>query len=196
MNLIATSSDPDGVADIRTASIVNWPMQLGPKPSPVNGVIGFTPIASGTYQFTYRAVDQAGALSANAGTGVVTVASGEAIAMSRARYVRLGGRWRVDGSDSVRANQTITVAYRNGSFASGPYKGKTCDGTATIPDCVIGTAVVDALGAWTLDQAFGAGGAKDPSNSDGTWSLPPTLVRAFSSNPVLGGSGTLAIELK
>jgi hypothetical protein len=67
LNLLATSSDPDGAADLANASIVTWPAQLGPQPIPVNGVITYTPTATGNFAITFKAVDKAGALSANNG---------------------------------------------------------------------------------------------------------------------------------
>ena len=68
MNLISASTDPDGNADVKNASIVTWPAQLGPQPVPVNGVITFTPTATGNFTVTFQAIDAAGALSANTAT--------------------------------------------------------------------------------------------------------------------------------
>jgi hypothetical protein len=47
-----------------------------------------------------------------------------------------------------------------------------------------------------LSQRLGSGGPKDPGNSDGTWSTPPTSVRAFSTSPDLGGSATFQITME
>ena len=199
MNLIAKSTDPDGVADVKNAAIVTWPAQLGPQPVPVNGVVSFTPTNTGNFPVTFRAVDAAGAQSANTATATVTVIAAETIAYTKNQFTgagNIGGaastRWTVTGTDTVRQGQTLTIAYADGVLRA----GGTCNGTAAIPACVVGTALVDiATGTWTFDQVGTSGGPKDPSDT-ATWSTLPRNIRTFSSSPVLGGGQNVGIVLK
>jgi len=194
-NLIATATDPDGGTDVKNAVITTWPAGLGAQPVPVNGVVTITPTTAGNYTFGYKVVDAAGAQSANTGAGTVTVVAGETIALSRARFEVGGLRWRVDGTDTILASQTITVAYENGVVNSGPNAGQTCDGTDRIPECVVGTTGVTPTGDFSLDVKIQAGTNRDP-RVNAIWRTAPTRVRAYSSNPVLGGGAALAIQFK
>jgi len=191
LNLLANSTDPDGFADIKDAAIVTWPAQLGPMTPPVNGVANFTPTTAGTYNIVYQVKDAAGALSSNTATGSVTVLAAETVTITSAQFTLAPLRWRVTGTDTVRANQTMTVVYADGRTRS----GITCDGTATNAVCVIGTAVVNGAGSWDLDKLIAAGTTLDP-NSTAAWQKAPTRVKVFSSQPVLGGSATATILLK
>jgi hypothetical protein len=185
LNLIANSTDPDGLADIRDAAILSWPTQLGALATPVNGVVNFTPTAAGTYNIVYQVKDAAGVLSPNTATGSVTVALAETITTTLTQFTNTAKRWRVDGSDTVRAGQTLTVVYADGKGKN----GLICDGVSTAPDCVLGTTVVDAAGGWTLDRIITAGSAQDPTSIT-YWQKAPTRVKVYSSQPVLGGSAT------
>ncbi|GAB3764736.1 hypothetical protein GCM10028796_20390 [Ramlibacter monticola] len=196
-NLIASSTDPDGNTDVRDAVIVTWPAQLGPQPLPANGVVNYTPTSTGNFTVTYRAKDAAGALSANLGTGTLTVIAAETIAYTKQQFTAPAGgaanaRWTVSGTDTVREGQTLTIAYANGTIRS---TGQVCNGTAAVPACVVGTAVVDGTGAWLFDRVFAPGGATDPKDAT-FWSTGPTNIRTFSSNPVLGGAQTIGIVFK
>jgi hypothetical protein len=199
LNLLQASSDPDGAADLADASIVTWPAQLGPKPIPVAGVITYTPTATGNFAIGFRAVDKAGALSANTATATATVIGAETITYTRQDFKGAGNvggnastRWTVTGTDTVREFQTVTIAYANGTIRG---TGQVCNGTATVPACVVGTAVVDNTGTWTFDQVFAPGGAKDPTDTT-FWSSTPTSIRTFSSSPVLGGAATISIVFR
>jgi len=195
MNLIANDTDIDGNSDVTNAQIVTWPPGLGPQPVPVNGSISFTPTNAGTLTFTYRAVDSAGALSANAATGTVRVIGNEQITFVTTLFRTGALRWRVDGNDSILAGQQLTLVYANGTLnaANG---GGSCTGIATAsnPNCVISTATVDALGAWAIDRIVPATSPLSPISS--AWTVRPTQMTIFSSSPVLGGSRTTAITLK
>jgi hypothetical protein len=199
-NVIANDTDPDGVADIVNAQIVTWPTQLGVKPTPVNGVVTFTPTSTGNFTFTYRAVDSTGTLSANTANVAVTVAGTEAIVLAKQIYKvgNVGGnvsaRWTVQGTDSVIQGETLSIVYNNGTLTAAA-GGGSCNGTAAKPQCVIGTAVVDALGNFLYDQVLVPGGPTDPTDA-ATWSSKPTSIKVFSSSPVLGGSTTAGITLK
>jgi hypothetical protein len=195
LNLLANATDPDGATDVKNAVITSWPVQLGPQPVPVNGVISFTPASSGNTAIGFKVVDAAGAQSANTATGTVTTVAAETITLTRAQFETGKGRWRVDGTDTIRASQTISITYANGTLSRGPNAGQTCDGTALIPECTIGTTGVTATGAFSLDSQFGGTSFQSPTAAGG-WSVSPTRVRAWSSNPVLGGGATLGILLK
>src|SRR6185369_2988372 len=125
LNLIATSTDPDGNADVKNAVITTWPAQLGARPVPTNGVINFTPTGTGNFTINFQVVDAANATSANTASAVVSVAGSEAIAYTKQIFkaaANIGGvtttRWTVSGTDSVREGQTITIAYANGTIRS------------------------------------------------------------------------------
>ena len=195
MNVIANDTDIDGPGDVKNAQITTWPPQLGPQPVPTTGVVTFTPNAAGTFSFTYRAVDSEGALSANTATATVNVLGNENITFVGTLFRTGASRWRVDGNDSIRAGQTLTLVYANGTLnaANG---GGTCTGVATAsnPNCVIATATVDALGAWAIDRIVPTTSPLNPTSS--AWTTRPTQMTIFSSSPVLGGSRTSAITLK
>jgi len=197
-NLIATSTDPDGNADVKDAVILTWPAQLGPRPVPVNGIVNYTPTATGNFNITYQAKDAAGALSANTATAAITVLGAEAIAYTKNIFTRgnIGGnastRWTVSGTDTVREGQTISIVYNNGTIRA---TSQTCPGNPVIPACVIGTAVVDGTGVWLYDKVGTVGGLLDPTDTV-TWSTVPNATKVFSSAPVLNGSQTQGIQLK
>jgi hypothetical protein len=195
VNLLANSTDPDGSTDVKNAVITLWPTQLGPQPVPVNGVISFTPASSGTFPIGFNVVDAAGVQSQNTATSAVTVIAGETITIGRAQFEAGKNRWRVDGTDTIRASQTISITYTNGVIGRGPNVGQTCDGTGAFPECTISTTGVTATGAWALDQSFGTQSFQNPAVG-GFWSVAPTQVRAWSSNPVLGGGATANITRK
>jgi hypothetical protein len=191
LNLIANSTDPDGLADIRNAAILSWPTQLGALSTPVDGVVNFTPTAAGTYNIVYQVSDAAGVLSPNTATGSVTVAAAETITTTLTQFTVAAMRWRINGTDTVRAGQTLTLVYADGRTRS----GLACDGTSTAAHCVIGTTAVDAAGGWTLDKIIGAGTAQDPTSAV-YWQKAPTRVKVYSSQPVLGGSATSTILVR
>ena len=159
------------------------------------GSVTFTPTTLGTFTFTYRAQDQAGAQSANAATVTVTVNATEAIVISKSQYVVSKNRWTVTGTDSVRAGQTLTIAYSAGANG-GTYKvNGACTGSAA--GTVIGTAPVDALGNWAFDAILTSAGVLNPSNtggnSTGFWCTPPKSITITSP---LGGTAGANITLK
>ena len=199
VNVIANDTDVDGAGEVVDAQIVTWPAQLGARPTPVNGVVSFTPTATGTFNFTYNAVDRLGAVSATPATVSVVVANTEAVTIAKALFkAAVGGagntRWTVTGTSSVRQGQTMTIAYNNGTL-SAAQGGGVCNGTAANPKCVIGTAQVDPTGTYTYDVVGIPGGPADPTDTT-AWASRPTVLKVFSSNPVLGGSQTSNISIK
>jgi hypothetical protein len=195
INVLANDTDPDGQADLAAAA--NLTVATKPAGSTATatggagGLVSFTGSAAGTYTFSYRAGDQAGVLSANAATVTVSVAASETITITRSDFVRNNFRWRLAGTDNVLAGQTLTISYVNGTVRGGPTNGAA--GT------VIGTAVVDATGAWALDQIVSGTGLLNPSNTGGNatgpfWASPPTQIRVTSG--LSGVSATRSISLK
>jgi VCBS repeat-containing protein len=192
MNLVANSTDPDGNGDVKDAVLLSWPAQLGTQPVPVNGVISYTPTTTGAFSFNYQVKDVAGALSANTAVGTVTVAANEIIIFGKHQYVQPKNRWTVDGTDNIVEGQTITIVYENGTLVGA---AAPCNGTATNPNCVIGTAVVDGLGNWLLDKV-GVTGSANPKAGTTVWKVAPTFIRAFSTLPSLGGTAAIDIVFK
>ena len=193
INLIGSSTDPDGNGDVKDAVILTWPAQLGTQPLPTNGIASYTPGAAGAFTFTYQVKDVAGALSANTATGTINVALNEVIAFGKHQFVQNKNRWTVDGTDNIIQGQTITIVYENGWLVGA---AAPCNGTATNPSCVIGTAVVDGLGAWAIDKLVPATGAINPKSGTSVWKTAPTFIRAFSTLPSLGGTAAIDIVFK
>ncbi|MEJ8835376.1 Ig-like domain-containing protein [Ramlibacter sp. AN1133] len=198
-NLISNSTDPDGNTDVKDAVILTWPAGLGAQPVPVNGGISYVPTSTGNFSITYRVKDAAGVLSANTATGTLTVIGAETLTYTKKDFkgaANIGGgattRWTVSGTDTVREFQTVTIAYADGTIRS---TGQVCNGTAAIPACVVGTAVVDATGTFLYDKVGTPGGASDPTDTT-FWSTLPKNIRTFSSAPVLGGATSAAIVLR
>jgi len=180
--VLANDTDADGAADLVSAEIASAPAAATATVG-AGGVITFQAAAAGTYTFIYRAIDGAGARSA-AATVTVTVTGNETITISRADFIRSSLRWRVTGTSTVLAGQTITIAYDNGTLR--PL------GTS-LAGFVIGTAVVDATGVWDLDLRLTS--PTDARNPDAlnTFVIRPNRIRATSP---LGGRATAPIALK
>lgn len=179
INVLGNDTDVDGQADLSSAVIVTQP-QAGAS---VTGgpVVNFIATAAGIYTFTYRAQDAGGVLSANAATVSVTVTASEIIAVQQSFFRRIAARWIVSGTDSVHANQTLTIAYQNGVFADRTSAAGT----------VIGTATVDATGAWLLDIRSVTGVLN--LNNRALFRLLPS--RLIVSSP-LGGSRVAVILVR
>jgi hypothetical protein len=182
INVLANDSDPDGAADLVSAVVVTPP----PGATAVvgaGGVITLTASAAGQYTFTYQAVDSKNARS-NTATVTVNVLGNETITIVRADFIVNKLRWRVEGTSSLAAGQTMTIAYDNGSLR--PL------GTS-LAGFVIGTATVDAAGAWTMDLILTS--ASDPRNPNAanTFVIRPNRIRVTSP---LGGRNTAPIALR
>ena len=170
INLLANDTDVDGAADLVGAVIVSAP--AGITYTLAGGVLTFTAPA-GTHTFLYQAADVAGALS-NQATVTVTLTGGETLAITRAEYIQSKRRWRVQGTSTVIATQTVYIMYADGTFA---------DGTPAV-GTLVGTAQVDPAGLWALDLALA--GANDPRNPTSTlFSVSPLRIYAITT---LGGS--------
>jgi hypothetical protein len=169
LNLLANDTDPDGAADLNTVVIVTPPVGATAVVG-AGGVVTFTAANSGTFTFTYRAVDKANVQSGNAATVTVVVANAETIAFVRSDFIGNKLRWRIDGTDTVLAGQTITVTYNNGTRANG----------TSLVGTVIGTATVDVTGAWTVDLVVGSNDIRNLSNP-ALFGTRPSQVKATSS---------------
>jgi len=184
-NVLVNDTDPDGAADLSHAA--SFSAVTGPAAATVSGGVGgvvtFSATVAGTYTFTYVAVDLAGAASAPA-TVTVNVLGNETLVVTQADFVRSQLRWRVAGTSTLAAGQTISIAYDNGSLR--PL------GTS-LAGYLIGTAQVLADGTWSMDLRLTS--ATDPRNPNATnvFVIRPSRIRVSSP---LGGFATAAIVLK
>jgi hypothetical protein len=186
INLLLGATDPDGATDVKDAVLTTWPAELGPQPTPVNGVISFTPAATGNFSFNFLVQDAAGAQSANTALGTITSVASESITFQggSTQYTINKNRWIVQGTDTVRARQEISIVYTNGIARTGENCGVA--GSENLPACVVGRVTLDGTGTFLFDQIISANSSQDPRGT--FWSTRPTNIRAFSSKPVLGGS--------
>jgi len=139
VNVLANDTDPDGLADINRTSLTIVQAPSVGTASVVNGAIVYTPpltLAANTVaNIIYRVSDFAGAASNNA-TLAVTVNRPDTLTVRSAVYTAKTRNWNVVGSSNLSLGQTITLV-------SGPVY------SATAP--VIGTAVVQANGTWSIN---------------------------------------------
>jgi len=156
LNVFTNDTDPDGKGDLGVA--INLVQTSGPAPATItggaDGVVSFLAPVTGIYTFTYEARDKGGGVVppvlavSNAATATVT-ASGETLTIVRADYIVSKARWRVEGTASPNAGQTITLSY-----ADGPNTGYVLRTTAV------------AAGAFAFD--FAATGLQVPTNAQAT----------------------------
>jgi len=111
----------------------------------------------------------------------------------RGQYTQKSFRWVVTGTASPIAGQTLRIAYVDGTYKV----NGACTGNAA--GTVLGSAVVDPTGTWTLDTILGnTAGLLNPSNtggnSTGFWCSGPKTLRI--TDPILGGTATIAVSLK
>jgi hypothetical protein len=166
INLLANDVDPDPTTGIDPASVqITVPPAAG-SVSLNNGVATYTPAATGNYSFTYQVADLAGATATAQVT--VQVQGIENIAVTGAEYRADKGRWKVSGTTSIDVDQTITIRPRNST--TGAVGG------------VIGTAVVGAAGAWSLDTTGS--------------SVTATGFNQVEATSPLGGRGVGALRVR
>ena len=137
INVLANDGDANGAADIVAAVNVTQPTPSGATINTAGGVVSFTASATGTYTFSYQAMDAGGLVSANAATVTVQVAAAESLTFTRNEYIVSKSRLRVEGTISPAASQTVRVDLID---AAG-----TVLGTA-------GTVTSTATGLWVLDK--------------------------------------------
>jgi hypothetical protein len=169
-NLLDNDIDPDGRADMVSAVQIVAPAGVSVTGGP-GGLVSVAAPLPGTFTFTYKVVDRAGVVSANAATVTVTVIPGDNVIVTKAIFSVGPKRWVVTGTTSV-PNQSINLTYVNGTAAGWS----------------IGTVPVDALGNWTLDIRNVTG-----NDNPTTLAARPTTLKATSS---AGGSSTVTITYK
>ena len=211
INVLANDTDVDGQADLASAVIQTLPPATttlkcnGGVAAVVGtvcagGLIDVTPTVQGVTSFTYKARDVAGLDSLNSANVSVTANAVENIVVSKSTFTSRSLRWVVSGTDNSPSGQTVTVKYDIPVAPAAPitYKvGGVCTTFTAANNIVIGTAVVDAFGAWAVDKAVSSAGFINPtntgSNSNGFWCSAPKAVRVTSP---LGGNTPSNIGFK
>ncbi|MBI2276132.1 MAG: cadherin-like domain-containing protein [Dechloromonas sp.] len=171
INLLANDIDIDLTTGINPSMVaIVTPPAMG-SIALNNGVATYTPDASpaglGTFTFTYHVTDYAGAVS-NDTTVTVNVQGTENLAVGAAEYRADKARWKVSGTTSIDVDQLVTVRPRNSATGA--------------VGAVIGTAIVGAAGAWTVDVV---GSSVSPSGYN----------QVIATSP-LGGSGTATVRIR
>jgi len=177
LNVLQNDTDLDGHADIINA-VIATPPEAGATATG-GPQVSFNATAGGTFTFTYNAQDSAAVLSEPTLVTVNVLAS-ENIVVVSALFRTNQSRWIIDGTDNLVAGQTLTIAYDDGVLTNG----------ASAAGTQIGTAVVDALGAWLLDIRDAAG-VLNPTNF-AAFQLLPTRIRVTST---FGGTTTANITI-
>lgn len=136
INLLANDVDPDLTTGIDPATVVIVTPPAQGSVNVNNGVATYTPAASGTVTFTYTVKDRAGVTS-NPATVTISISAVETITVAGAEYRANQQRWKVSGTSSVQAGQTVAVRPRNSATGA--------------LGSVVGTTVVGVGGAWDLD---------------------------------------------
>jgi len=177
VNLLANDTDPDGQGDLAAVVIDNSDPRLGAV-SVSGGFVTFTPqpLPAGTTSLSlplsYHAVDVAGAASASV-TSTVRVFSSETITPVRWQYTTSQNRWVVSGTVNPNMGQTMTIAYASGAFSVWDSTRNQFACTGNAAGTLIGTAVTDGTGTWTLDQGgINPNSILNPTNSNHTATAP------------------------
>ncbi|MBE0625815.1 MAG: cadherin-like domain-containing protein [Burkholderiales bacterium] len=137
INVVANDTDPNGAADIVGVVNLTQPTPSGATAIANGGVVTFNATATGTYTFTYQAIDAGGLPSATAATVTVQVGAVETLTFTRNQYITSKSRLRVEGTISPIAGQAVRVDFVNGAGA--------VLGTA-------GTVFSTTAGLWVLDR--------------------------------------------
>ncbi len=204
-NLLANDSDPDGAADLKGGQFVTGNAALGiVAGTTFTGNVPVTPTASGTFSFSYKTMDQSGALSANTANVNVNIASSDSPVIARAQFTQKTFRWVIDGTTAVSTGQIITLKYTNGIHKPDGDTRRCTDvpvaDRVNAAGHVIGTATVNATNNWTFDTILSpTTGEKNPTNNgNGTtnyWCTTPTQVQGTSSLTNVN-TNILGIQLK
>jgi hypothetical protein len=189
LDVLANDTDVDGHADLVAPTAVSRVTTLSGGrstatvvPGP-NGELVFNATGAGSYRFTYEAQDSAGAVS-NPATVIVNVLASEVITVVAADFNVTQLRWTAVGTDNLVAGQILTVSYANGTMRD----AQVVNGVSTTSAAghVLGTATVDATGAWNFVANIGATGIDNPTNTGNTtpigtfWITAPTSIRITS----------------
>ena len=169
LDVLANDSDANGATNMVAPVIVTAPVGAT---ATVNGrKVDFLAAASGTYTFTYKALDAGiagspGLTSANPATVTVTVAAAETLAFTLNQYTVKGLRLRLSGTITPAVSESVKLEFVNSAG--------TVLGTP-------GTVTSTAVGAWTFDQS----GVALPSGA--------TSIKATTAN---GTSRAIALTIK
>jgi hypothetical protein len=121
---------------LNTATIIfGGRPQLGTAVANPDGTISYTARAAGTDAFSYAVQDAFGVLSNFATVRVTVQAAADALSVIRLQYIRNKAQWRIDGTSNT--------------FGPGINNQVLIHNGPTIASPVIGTAQIDALGAFT-----------------------------------------------
>ena len=162
INVLANDTDPDGAADLAGAVIVTPPTAGASITSVVGGTVNFLATAQGTYSFTYKAQDQAGALSANTGTVTVTVVAPFTVSINRNQYTVSQRQLLVEGVTSDPGTPTVTVVFLNSAGAVLGVGGTTTasagkwklQSTVTLPTGAVSIRATEPNGAVSAPAAL------------------------------------------
>jgi hypothetical protein len=149
-----------------------------------NGSVSFTGGTPGAYTFTYLAKDSASNLSASPATVTVNVIAADKVAVTSAKYVQAQARWVIVGTDGTPGD-VINVTYQQPASTGRPAP----------PPVVVGAAVVDGLGNWTLDIRGVTGALVATSQSPRPNTVTATATAA-SNGAVLATSTPVTITYK
>ncbi|WP_164844461.1 Ig-like domain-containing protein [Azoarcus sp. DN11] len=136
IDVLANDTDPDGFTDIVAVAGLTPPTPAGATVSLVGRLVTFNATVGGTYSFTYKPQDAAGAVSANTGVVTVKVAAAETFTFTKSEYVVSKGQLIASGSVLPAAGQTVTVQFVD---AAGTVLG------------LAGTVAVDGAGNWSIN---------------------------------------------
>jgi hypothetical protein len=171
ISVLANDTDPDGAADI--VAVANLTQPVGPigaiaSTAVVGAAVTFTANTAGTYTFTYRAQDKAGALSLLPATVTVTVAAAETLTITPpALFTVASSRWKIAGTDTPPFGQVVRIQYANGPNAG----------------FIIADVPVDALGNWLLDIR-GVSGLFNPTTAAATQIMVSSFINGNSTGAI------------
>nr|WP_246264510.1 cadherin-like domain-containing protein [Aromatoleum toluvorans] len=165
IDVLANDTDPDGFADIVAVAALTPPTPAGATVSLAGRLVTLSATAGGTYSFTYKPQDAAGAVSANTGVVTVQVAAAETSTFTKSEYVVSKGQLIASGSILPAASQTVTVEFAD---AAGTVLG------------LAGTVAVDGAGNWAIKPLIarpaGATALKATTNN-GTVKTAPLALK-------------------
>lgn len=168
IDVLANDSGNGGTLAPSTVEIVTPPAAGSASVNTATGAITYTaPATAGSFSFAYTVRNTNGNVSAPA-TVTISVVAPEVLTVTRARCTRSSAQWDVRGTSSVTAGNTVTL-----------YLTATVPGSPT-PTQILGSAPVDATGAWQFQLRGG-----------------PACVSPISARSSLGTDiGNIVVQLK
>jgi hypothetical protein len=142
IDVLANDSGNGGTLDPATVTVTTGPA-AGTTSVNASGQITYTaPATTGTFTFEYTVRNTNGNVSAPA-VVTVNVVAPETVTVTRARCTVSSNQWDVRGTSSVTAGNTITL-YLTSTVPASP-----------LPSQILGSAPVDATGAWQFQLRGG-----------------------------------------